>query len=430
MYSEHEKWDRLKTEYLRQVEKVLSSVRSPRVRQVVDDLRWHLDQRFAELEPARRTADNLEAIIADMGPASDYAELLAPNNTRPDRKTWREYAVAGILAAVVVIAAAALLSKVIFSSPQPVTSERFLRGLSEKVDKFKIDAATLNDVIKTFGQPVKYVWGAQVLDRKDLPRRYVVIYPSGFRVFMADNKVVELRHEGPETGYVWHDKLRVGSSLEQAIETLGEPSRTVTGAKNLCVDGVLYEDIEGRKGYCYYSRADQDVRLWFADYKIAAIYMTRNDYNPGIVPQQKGRLETNTIIPKVGIGRYTLGMSKDDVLKHLGKPKVIFHRDEKYTLDNLPKEYFMVYDHISFGVVDDSVEGISALSPLYKFTNGLGVGDSEQKIKQAFGNNFVLKETAGKDFLTYEDEGIQFEIHKDNRTIMEISVTHSNYNGG
>ena len=101
---------------------------------------------------------------------------------------------------------------------------------------------------------------------------------------------------------------------------------------------------------------------------------------------------------------------------------MIFYRQEKYTLDNLPKEYFMVYDDISFGLVDDSIEGIAALSPLCRFANGLGVGDSEQKIKQAFGNNYNLKETAGKDLFTYEDEGIQFEIHKNNRTVMEISV--------
>ncbi|MHC4259078.1 MAG: protein kinase domain-containing protein [Planctomycetota bacterium] len=121
----------------------------------------------------------------------------------------------------------------------------------------------------------------------------------------------------------------------------------------------------------------------------------------------------NIIVPGVGIGEYTFGMSKDDVLKRLGKPKKIFYGGETQ---------FLIFDDISFGVVDDSVEGVAALSPLCKFANGLGVGDSEQKIKQAFGDNYHLKETAWKDFLTYEDEGIQFEIHKNNRTVMEISV--------
>jgi hypothetical protein len=62
-------------------------------------------------------------------------------------------------------------------------------------------------------------------------------------------------------------------------------------------------------------------------------------------------------------------------------------------------------------------------SPLYKFTNGLGVGDSEQEIKQAFGDDFNLEDAGGiKDFLAYEDKGLMFEIHKENRTVMEINV--------
>ena len=266
MYSQGKTWDKLKAEYLRQVEKALASVKCPRIGQVIEDVRFHLDQRYAELEIGQRTSENFQEIIAQMGPASDYSELLAQDITPPSRKVWRRCLLGAGLAAIIMVA--------------------------------------------------------------------------------------------------------------------------------------------------------------------AAIYLTRNDYNPGIVPRQKGDFETNVIVPGIRVGDYTLGMSKDDVLKYMGKPKLIFYREEKYTLDNLPREYFMVYDDISFGVVDDSVEGISALSPLYKFANGLGVGDSEQKIKQAFGNNFHLRETKWKDFLAYEDQGVVFEVHKDNRMVIEISVTRSDYNGG
>jgi len=124
--------------------------------------------------------------------------------------------------------------------------------------------------------------------------------------------------------------------------------------------------------------------------------------------------EANIIVPGISVGQYKLGMSKDDVLKELGEPKSIRHRR---------KGYDIYFDGICFNIVDDSVNEITVLSTLYKFADGLGVGDSEQKIKQAFGDNFQFKETEGKDFLTYEDEGLQFEIHKKNRTVMEISVT-------
>jgi serine protease AprX len=136
------------------------------------------------------------------------------------------------------------------------------------------------------------------------------------------------------------------------------------------------------------------------------------------------REESNhTIVPGVGVGDYTLGMSKDDVLERLGKPKSIFWGSETYTLDNLPQRFFMSYKDISFTINDDVVTGITALNPSYKFVSGLGVGDSEQKIKQAFGEDFHLEEGRGKDFLTYEDKGLSFEIDKKSRTVMEINVT-------
>jgi len=52
------------------------------------------------------------------------------------------------------------------------------------------------------------------------------------------------------------------------------------------------------------------------------------------------RIEDNKIVPGLRVGEYTFGMSKQDVLKRLGKPRAIFYGDEKYTLDNLPRHYY------------------------------------------------------------------------------------------
>jgi len=68
-------------------------------------------------------------------------------------------------------------------------------------------------------------------------------------------------------------------NINQAINTcITALNNIVQGENNKFEDGVLYKDIDGRKGHCYYARHDQDVRLWFLDYKIIAIYMTRSDY--------------------------------------------------------------------------------------------------------------------------------------------------------
>jgi hypothetical protein len=150
--------------------------------------------------------------------------------------------------------------------------------IGQKIAQLNIDEANLDDVIKVFGEPTKYVWGNQTLEKDNLPRNYVIVYQDDFNVFMSNNKVIELRHEGPGTGYAWHGKLKVGDSLEKALGIAGKPTKTVEGQENLFEDDVLYKDIDGRKGYCYYARTDQDVRLWFKDYKLLAIYMTRSDY--------------------------------------------------------------------------------------------------------------------------------------------------------
>ena len=76
MNSENKTWESLKAEYLHQVEKALSLVNHPRSKDVLEDVSSHLDRRFAELGPDQHSWENFQAIITDMGPPSEYAELL------------------------------------------------------------------------------------------------------------------------------------------------------------------------------------------------------------------------------------------------------------------------------------------------------------------------------------------------------------------
>jgi hypothetical protein len=420
MTSENKKWEDIKADYLQKVEKALSSVKNHRKKEVLDDVSAHLDRRFEELEEDNQTWENFQSIITEMGPPSDYAELLEPNAPSAIKKSNKKNALF-IAAVAIVIIVCIILLNVLPLEPKPISPERFRDGFFEKHDSFDIDSATLSDVKKVFGEPKEYVWGNQTLNREDLPRRFVIIYPDSFCVFMAEDKVVELRHEGPETEYAWKGKICVGDSIEHVMEVVGEPTQIITGEKNRFKDKVLYRDIEGREGHCYYARHDQDVRLWFADYKVIAIYITRSDYGDGRELKEV-RSETNTIISWERVGDYTFDMSKDDVLEKLGEPETIFYGKKRYALDNLPRMYYMHFGDVSFRILDNSVEEITAHSPFYKFANGLGVGDSEQKIKQAFGDDFHLKETEWKDFLSYKNKGLVFEIDKNNRTVMEIGV--------
>ncbi len=132
--------------------------------------------------------------------------------------------------------------------------------------------------------------------------------------------------------------------------------------------------------------------------------------------------DDNLIIPGTRVGYYFLSMSKDEVINKLGKPRSIFYRDEQYTLQTLPEQYYLVFAGISFSFRDDKVQEITASDPRYKLANGVGVGSKEKQVKKALGDNFHLQESKFKDYLNYQEEGLQFEIHKSKRTVLEINV--------
>ena len=150
--------------------------------------------------------------------------------------------------------------------------------INAKVAQLNIDTATLDDVIRVFGEPIKYLWGERTFAKANLPSTYIAAYPDDFRVVISGGKVGELRFESLAAGYLYRDRLRVGSSLEEVLEVVGQPTETLEGQAlpGLAKDSVLYKDINGKKGYCYYSRRDQGVRFFFLNYKVSALYLTRS----------------------------------------------------------------------------------------------------------------------------------------------------------
>ena len=71
--------------------------------------------------------------------------------------------------------------------------EEFTRKLPAKIRQLDIDTADLERVKEIFGKPLKYVWGKETFTEDDLPKRYIMVYPSQFRVFMSGNKIIEIR---------------------------------------------------------------------------------------------------------------------------------------------------------------------------------------------------------------------------------------------
>ena len=149
---------------------------------------------------------------------------------------------------------------------------------AQKVAQLDINTADLEQVKKIFGQPTGYRW-KETLEENNLPQQYLVVYPNDFVIYMKDNHIIELRFD-ERSNYVFRGKLRSGSTLDEVLQVIGYPEKTVDGDKNELEDGVLYKDIDGKKGHCYYCRTDQNVRLWFNDYKISGIYILSNNFEP------------------------------------------------------------------------------------------------------------------------------------------------------
>jgi hypothetical protein len=103
MTTENKLWEDIKTQYLEQVRKVLSSSRHPRSKEVLEDIHSHLDRRFAELEPHQQTWEDFQKIILEMGPASDYSELLESGAASPRKKPLYYYLLLAALVVVLII---------------------------------------------------------------------------------------------------------------------------------------------------------------------------------------------------------------------------------------------------------------------------------------------------------------------------------------
>ncbi len=120
-------WDSVKAGYLREVERALASAGHQEKKQVLEDVKSHLDQRFSELGPDEQAWENFQAIITEMGPATDYAELLAPE-TPAGRQASGRKALMGIVISTLAVIVTVIVLVTVLSNKQEAYE---LRGVSD-----------------------------------------------------------------------------------------------------------------------------------------------------------------------------------------------------------------------------------------------------------------------------------------------------------
>jgi len=156
-----------------------------------------------------------------------------------------------------------------------VSKKQEKSALQSKIDGFDMDDGDLKSVIRTFGEPERYFWGDKTYKKNNRPNTYLISYPNGLRILMSNGEIEEFRFE-KKTDYSIAG-ITVGTPLDQVIDILGEPNRTVSGRVCTFEEGVLFRNCtgdDGRSKFNYYSA--KGLRLFFYQDKVTALYITDN----------------------------------------------------------------------------------------------------------------------------------------------------------
>jgi hypothetical protein len=225
-------------------------------------------QPFLSLSSTSPVLGGVVALMKSINP-----NLTAEQCKKILRDTSRPLEFEGRIAPRALDALAALLNAKNYNKTAPAKETA---SFGRNAETFDIDNATLTDVIKKFGEPLEYVWGQEKFKKENLPGRFVAVYQNGFSICMVSGKVLELRYEGP-AAFAFGGKLKFGSTLDEVFAVVGAPRETKTSGPITWADGVLYKDMDGQKGRCYYELKDKRVRMFFNDYKVVAIFLTRSN---------------------------------------------------------------------------------------------------------------------------------------------------------
>ena len=162
MTSEHQQWQKLKNNYLKQVEQALAAINHPKNTDVLHDVAEHLDRKYAELYSEGKTWETFQQIITEMGPPQDYADLLTEEKpTAAKNKFGINEFLAVVFIVVLIIVGGYLIYTAKNAPSTPATAE--------EVSEFELDERVLSkwvtiDFVKTIDDfdPAKKNWQGQL----------------------------------------------------------------------------------------------------------------------------------------------------------------------------------------------------------------------------------------------------------------------------
>lgn len=126
MTNEINAWQDIRNTYLNKVERALSKVSSPRKKEVLVDVASHLDQKFSALADDQKTWESFQAIITDMGPAEEYAELFGDESPKPSVKK--------LSLAIVFVIAVIAIATILVPYGMVMYSQIFADSIEDNID--------------------------------------------------------------------------------------------------------------------------------------------------------------------------------------------------------------------------------------------------------------------------------------------------------
>ena len=96
-------WEQMKAAYLRDVRQALARTPARGSRDIIAEVKSHLEQRFAELLPEQHGPEVYAQIIEDMGPVDEYGEWLVPAQTVGIEARRRMWPVGLLVGAVILV---------------------------------------------------------------------------------------------------------------------------------------------------------------------------------------------------------------------------------------------------------------------------------------------------------------------------------------
>jgi|GEM_PF-364551 len=184
MSSENETWESVKKNYLGQVEAALKSANFSRTHDILEDVGGHLEQKFAELSESERTWENFQKIITEMGPASDYVELLGEKAVigGGEKGIWGRFAVNAAMS-ILIIAAIIVMVQVVDWLAAPYYGKRVAVGEPNKPGEFAV--STFKTLQGRYVDKIKYPF----VDDPDVIGRWVTVdYVNGPDEFSPGQK--------------------------------------------------------------------------------------------------------------------------------------------------------------------------------------------------------------------------------------------------